>query len=106
MTKYYAILCKDDKTPKECAESDRSERMGTDLFISGEYKSMRNFIQYNFKNSFASDYVKRKVSAGGIWRIYVGRSLLEAKYLGLFYDALAVNAKFTKAGINIYEMSN
>ena len=103
MAKYYAILCKDDKTPKECAESDRSERMGTEYFIRGEYKSMRNFIQYNFKNSFASDYVKRKVSAGCIWRIYVGRSLLESKYIGLFYDALAVNSKFTKAGINIYD---
>lgn len=106
MAKYYAILCKDYKTPKECAESDRSERMGTEYFIRGEYKSMRNFIQYNFKNSFASDYVKREVSAGCIWRIYAGRTLIEAKYLGLFYDALAVNAKFTKAGINIYEMSN
>ena len=106
MPKFYAILCKDDKTPKECAESDRSERMGTEYLIRGEYKSMRNFIQYNFKNSFASNYVRSKVSAGCIWRIYAGRSLLEAKYLGLFYDTLAVNAKFTKAGINIYEMSN
>lgn len=103
MAKYYAILCKNDKTPKECAESDRSERMGTEYFIRGEYKSMRNFIQYNFKNSFASDYVKREVSAGCIWRIYAGRTLLEAKYLGLFYDALAVNAKFTKMGVNIYD---
>ena len=103
MAKYYAILCKDDKTPKECAESDRSERMGTEFLIRGEYKSMRNFIQYNFKNSFASDYVKREVSAGCIWRIYAGRTLIEAKYLGLFYDTLAVNSKFTKAGINIYD---
>ena len=103
MAKYYAILFKDDNNPKECAESDRSERMGTEFFISGEYKNMRNFIQYNFKNSFASNYVRSKVSAGCIWRIYAGRSLLEAKYLGLFYDALAVNAKFTKAGINIYD---
>ena len=106
MPKFYAILCKDDKTPQECVESDKSERMGTDGFISGKYKTRLNFIQYNFKNSFASDYIKRKVSAGCIWRIYAGPTLLEAKYQGLFYDALAVNAKFTKAGINIYEMSN